>query len=242
MNGLTRLKHIIIGVVASLAALLIVPTIATAAMLFSDPVNELPDPVITNSQTPHNASYVAANVFDNDVSGASNDAGNGYATTSAGGGTSNDAFIEFDFGVVTALDGFVFYQRGNNNDTVFNFDLIFSNNSDLSSPVGTLNFATNGSGDFLLLGDNPTNGMPQRQEFQFPASINARYVRWDVNSAQSVFEGASEMEFWAFAAVVPESDALAMFAIGACIAIRLGIGRRRRRVAVLRWRSHGAGS
>ncbi|MBC8412608.1 MAG: PEP-CTERM sorting domain-containing protein [Nitrospira sp.] len=184
-----------------------------SATLFSIASNELADPTISASQTAHSAAYSVDKVFDNNVSGASNGSGNVYATGSPTAAAA-DAFINFDFGIATKIDGFVFYQRGNNTDTVFSFDLIFDDNADFSSPLTTLRFATGGTRDFTLQGDNTIFSRPDRQEFEFVSSLNARYVKWDVNSSQTIFDGAAEMEFWGAPAPIPEPSTLLLLGAG----------------------------
>lgn len=189
--------------------------------IFDDPTNELSDPTIAASHQAFNGGYSVDKVFDDNVSGSSNGFGNVYATGRQN--NSQDAFIEFDFGSATTIGGFVFYQRGNNNDTVFGFDLIFDDSSDFSSPIQSLVFATSGVSDFLLQGDNAVNRRPDRQEFEFASGITAQYVRWSVNRpSQTRFEGAAEMEFWA--TPVPEPSTTALLALGL-----LGVGFARKR-------------
>lgn len=188
---------------------------ASAASIFSVPGNELPDPAITASQTPFSAAYVASNVFDG-IFGS----GNGeYATTNA---VSGDAFIDFDFGASTLIGGFVFYQRLGGADGVTGFQLVFDDTSDFSSPIATQTFATSGVRDYTLLNDSAG----ARQQFEFPAGVQARYVRWDVISAVgNGYDGAAEMEFWTGTAV-PEPAMLWVVAGGLLgLAIRRARGR-----------------
>jgi hypothetical protein len=194
---------------------------ANAGLLFTDPLNELADPSIINSQTAHSSAYAVGNVFDNNVSGNGNGAGNVYATGSNTRTVAN-AFIDFDFGIDTNLEGFVFYQRGNNDDTVFSFNLFFSNSVNFSTIIETLSFGNNNLFDFSLKGNNSANHRPDRQEFEFVLPIAARYVKWDVTSSRSIYDGAAEMEFWGSASQVPEPSTLAIFALG-----MIGIASRR---------------
>lgn len=176
--------------------------VATAS-IFSDPMNQLSDPAITASQTPHSGSYVATNVFDGIFGSGTGE----YATTNA---VSGDAFIDFDFGTTTSISGFVFYQRVGGADGVTSFQLLFDDASDFASPHATRTFATSGVRDHTLLND--TAGA--RQQFEFTSGVQARYVRWDVVSAVgNGYDGAAEMEFWT-GTTVPEPSLLGIAAGG----------------------------
>lgn len=105
------------------------------AAIFSTPSNQLTDPAITASQTPFSPSYVAANVFDGIFGTGSGE----YSTTNA---VSGDAFIDFDFGSPQVVGGFVFYQRLGGADGVTNFQLIFDDTNDFSSPLATKTLST----------------------------------------------------------------------------------------------------
>ena len=109
----------------SAAVMLSLCGVAQAGTIFNTPSNQLADPAITASQTPHSAAYVASNVFD----GIFGTGGGEYATTNA---ISGDAFIDFDFGVPQSIGGFVFYQRLGGADGVTSFQLIFDDSSDAS--------------------------------------------------------------------------------------------------------------
>jgi hypothetical protein len=197
-----------------------------AATIFDNPANQLPDPTITGSATPFSGAYTAANVFDGIFASGSGE----YATTNALYG---DAYIDFDFGTPTAVGGFVFYQRLGGADGVTNFQLVFSNSSDFSSPISTLTFATSDPRDFTLLNDDGRT----RQEFQFASGVEAQFVRWDVvTSIGNGYDGAAEMEFWGGVAVVPEPSATLL---AGCGLIAIGGGWLRGR---LRRRQSAAGS
>lgn len=173
-----------------------------AATIFDNPLNELTDPTITASQTAFSGSFSVDKVFDNDLSSS-------YATTGAAG----DAFINFDFGSATAIGGFAFAQRGGSG-WVTDFDLVFSNNSDFSAPVTTLNFATSGSPDYTLIYTNVST----IQQIEFTSAVTARYVRWDSNASNNNYDGAAEMQFWA---PVPEPGSAALMGLGGlCLLMR----------------------
>jgi len=203
---------IVLTIAAVAMATLVVTTASTAsAGIFDDPGLELTDPSITASQTAHATSHSVDRVFDDNL-------GSQYATGSPTNAIA-DAFIDFDFGTATSIGGFVFHQRNVTADQVTDFDLIFSNNSDFSLPVATLNFATSG-GDFTLV----TGTSTARQEFEFASSVATRYVRWEVNASGNIYDGAAEMEFWA---PIPEPSALVLAALG--LLGLIGFGRRRKR-------------
>lgn len=185
----------------SVVAALAISGAAPAGTIFETPSNQLADPAITASQTPHSPAYVASNVFDGIFGTGSGE----YATTNA---VSGDAFIDFDFGVPQSIGGFVFYQRLGGADGVTSFQLIFDDSSNFASPLATKTFATSGVRDFTLLND--VGG--SRQEFEFSSGVNARYVRWDVVSAMgNGYDGAAEMEFWTGVAVPePATSAMAL--------------------------------
>jgi hypothetical protein len=201
----------------SFAVVLTVCGMLQAAGIFDTPANELADPAITASQTPFSAGYVASNVFDGIFGNGSGE----YATSNAVAG---DAFIDFDFGTPKAVGGLVFYQRTGGADGVTSFQLIFDDSSDFSSPLATKTFATSGVRDFTLLNDQGN-----RQEFEFPVGISARYVRWDVVSAMgNGYDGAAEMGFWTGVAV-PEPTTCAMGLAGLTCGGYLMFRRRRAR-------------
>ena len=179
----------------SLASLAICATSATshAASIFDDLSNELTDPSITTSAPRYNGTFDVSNVFDDNLS-------NTYGT----GGVAADAFIDFDFSAATIVGGFVFAQRGS--ELVTDFDLIFSNNADFTAPVATLNFATTGTPDFTLA----TGTTEALQQFEFASAVNARYVKWEANASNNIFDGAAEMQFW----TVPEPSTTALLGLG----------------------------
>lgn len=112
---------------------------------------------------------------------------------SDGGGT--NTFVDFDFGAETPIAGFDLIQRWAPADWVTSFDLIFSNNSDFSSPIDTKSFNIS---DVLLSGNF--------------APVSARYVRYDVTGVPggANANGISEITFYA----VPEPSSFAMLAVG----------------------------
>jgi len=163
----------------------------------------LPNPTITASQTPHSGSYVAANVFNQDPTQTSLPGGSGlvYATGSPTSANA-DAFINFDFGSPRYITEYHFWDRANDNDTVFGFNLILDDNSDFSSPIRTFTFSEPiGGSDFALLPDDGANA--SRETFPFSSAANspvsgitAQYARWEVTSSQGIYDGATEMRFY----------------------------------------------
>ncbi len=178
----------------ALASLAICAT-SHAATIFDNLSNELTDPSITTSAPRFNGTFDVSNVFDDNLS-------NTYGT----GGVAADAFIDFDFSAATIVGGFVFAQRGTTG-YVTDFDLIFSNNADFTAPVATLNFATTGTPDFTLAGTGATNAL---QQFEFASAVNARYVKWEANASNNIYDGAAEMQFW----TVPEPSTTALLGLG----------------------------
>jgi hypothetical protein len=190
-------------VVDSFVRMLGIAVLITAT-IFDASANLLSDPTIIASATPANDNYTTANVFDGIFGTGSGE----YATSS---GINGDAFIEFDFGSPTIVGGFVFYQRLGGADGITSFQLLFDDAADFSSPLSTLTFATSGNRDFDLLDD--TAGA--RQEFAFSGGIEARYVKWDVISAQgNGYDGAGEMKFLGSAAAVPEPSTYLLLVCG----------------------------
>lgn len=123
----------------------------------------LVNPVITNSATAYNGSYLASNILD----GLQNTE---YASQSQG----NNTFIDFDFGSAVTMDRFVQINRPG--DVVTGASLILSNNADFSSPVASIpltNPAGGNAGSIVSLG----------------GSYTARYAKWDVTS----FSGSNNL-------------------------------------------------
>lgn len=206
--------------------------VATIALCVCNPKTDaailLPNPEITASQTPHSLDYVADNVFNQDHTQISlpGGAGNDYSSSGSAGLV---AFLDFDFGSPTYITEFHYWERPQNADSVFGFNLILDDNADFSSPIRVFTFAEPiGSADFALLPDDG-NGVSTREEFRFSDAatggvpgITARYVRWEVTSSQNGFDGATEMRF--FTAPEPASLGLGMFG---ALAVGILLWRRR---------------
>lgn len=127
-----------------------------------------------------------------------------YASQSLGLNT----YVDFDLGSSRPVSGFDFYDRPAAADRVTGFDMIFSQN------------AIFGDGDDVLQ-SFANSGMAMSAEF---ASVNARYVRYDVtaNSGGGVNNGISEMVFYE---TVPE-PAASVTALAALAGLTLRRGRR----------------
>jgi len=137
----------------------------------------LPNPTITGSATPFNASYVPANVFDSNLPE--------YASQMLGINT----YIDFDFGSPTRINGFALANRFSQDvERIVTYDLIFSQDSVF------------GNGDDVVRSfNNPATARNERSgPLQFFPGTTARYVRWDVTDitgSTSPNHGATEMRF-----------------------------------------------
>lgn len=139
---------------------------------------------VLGSATPFSANYAASNAIDGIVGRTS---GAGLTPEYASQGLGLATFLDFDLGAIRPVAGFDYFDRPAAADRVSGFDMIFSTNT------------TFGDGDDIKLPFANT-GMALSAEF---ASINARYVRYDVTatSGGSVNNGLSEIVFYA---AVPE--------------------------------------
>jgi hypothetical protein len=155
---------------ALLGAALVWPGSITLA---AKPAQEvyLPDPIITAAATPYNASFVAANVFDNNSQ-------TDYASQSLGANT----FIDFDFGTPTTVSHF-YHKNRSAADTIGASQLIFSNDP---------TFAT-GTFAVPITHTDQVNAVTYALQF---GPQTARYVRWDVTAAgPGNNQGANEIAF-----------------------------------------------
>lgn len=147
-----------------------------------------------------NGNYAVANAANNNA--GRDGSGNEYAIN--GGATGpNNMFVDFDFGAVTMVSGFDFFDRMASVDRTTGFDLIFSNASDFSSTVATQSYS-------------PGSDWGYSQTF---SPVAARYARLDATSALGN-PGMAEMIFYA----VPETSS----ALLAGLAGMLTLMRRRR--------------
>lgn len=119
---------------------------------------------VIGSATPFSSQFAAANAA-NGIAGIGNVAGVEYA--SAGLGT--NAYVDFDFGTPSEITGFDLFDRLFASDRVTSFNLIFSNNADMSSPVVTKSY---------------TKGSTWTKSDDF-AAVNARFVRFDVTGGSN---------------------------------------------------------
>jgi F5/8 type C domain len=131
---------------------------------------------VIGSATPFSSQYAAANAA-NGIAGIGNVAGVEYASLGLGAG----AYVDFDLGSARAITGFDMFDRLFDAERATSFDLIFSNNADMSSPVATRSYSKASS---WTASDN------------FAAPITARYVRYDI-TAGSGNTGLSDIQFYA---------------------------------------------
>lgn len=139
---------------------------------------------IYGSATPFNPDYAASNAIDGILGRTS---GGGLTPEYASQGLGLDTYLDFDLGAIQPVAGFDFFDRPAGADRVTGFDMIFSGNNIF------------GDGDDVTL-PFTNAGMATSAEF---ASINARYVRYDVTatSGGGVNNGLNEIVFYA---AVPE--------------------------------------
>lgn len=136
---------------------------------------------VSNSATQFNTDYAAAYAINNDVG-----SGPGHEYASAGLGL--NTFVEFDFGSQRTITAFDFFDRLSPADRTADFDLIFSNSANFSSPT-TLSFSPSSAWGFSQT---------------FAMSVTARYVRYDVTAKTAISgvtqnQGISEIIFYAAA-------------------------------------------
>jgi hypothetical protein len=149
-----------------------------------------------------NANYALANAANNNA--GRDGSGNEYAINGGLTGPTN-MFVDFDFGAITPVTGFDFFDRMAALDRNTGFDLIYSNDPSFSSVVATQSYAP-----------GPDWGFSQTF-----APVNARYVRFD-STASNSNPGMSEMIFYA----VPEPSSALLTGIAGLF---LTTARRRRR-------------
>lgn len=163
MNRTTWIRLLLVGVLGVFGT-----TLAVAAK----PAIELPQatPIITASATPFNASYVAANVLDQNS-----------LTEYASQGQGVNTFIDFDFGSPTPITHFHHLNRSAA-DGITSSELIFSDDP---------TFAT---GTTVV----PIAHASQTAAINYAVGSQvARYVRWDVTgiSGAATNQGAREIAF-----------------------------------------------
>ena len=127
-------------------------------------------PVVINTSTPFNASYVGANAFD----------GN-FGTDYASQGAQSSVFMDFDFGDTKPISGFEFLNRWS--DRITTFDLIFSDVPDFSEELDRQSFTADPSGNWV----NSVTFEP----------VSARYIRLQATGFEgAVNTGAREIQFY----------------------------------------------
>lgn len=154
--------------------------------------DQLPNPSVTASARPFNASYTAANLFDAanaEYASLSQGAVSAPFTTNILDGT----WVQLDFGTSVQFDRFVMRSRANNVDVIGESRLIVSADPvfDASDAIYTFNpTGANGAGPVQNLGGTATG----------------RYVRWEVTTrtGSGLNLGANQMWFL----VVPAGHSL----------------------------------
>ena len=166
-------------------AIMLLPCAAGAAVV------PLPDPIITDSY-PNWYNAYAYNIFDNDTS---------TEYVSDEGGTA--AYINFDFTVPTEFAAYEYINRDEDWSATTRSRLTFSNNSDFSDPVRTVEF-------------NTAPVALSQAVLTFNPIVTARYVKWQpVTQNNGTWAGATEMTFFGPAsppdqAINPEPARIAM--------------------------------
>ncbi len=157
--------------------------------------------------TPPNPFYQLSNAID--AAGAAT-----YYCTESGG---TSTFIVFDFGAPIAFSSIGYTGTPCSGD-VTGFNYLFSNQSNLSSPVGSASYSSLSS-----IGTASVS-----------TPFTARYVEWQVSSYStgSGNNGASDFQFYGTpeAAVVPEPATMGLLATGLMALSGVGVARRRRRL------------
>lgn len=149
---------------------------------------------------PFNSDYAVANAANNNA--GRDGTGNEYAIN--GGATGpNNMFVDFDFGAVTLVSGFDFFDRMAAADRTTGFDLIFSNDPSFATTIATQSYS-------------PGAAWGYSQTF---APVSARYARLDATTAVGN-PGMAEMIFYA----VPEASSALLAGLAG-----MGIMMRRRR-------------
>lgn len=160
---------------------------------------------VANSAPAFDPTYAAANSLDSLIGRS---LGGGQKPEYASAGLGNNAFLDFDLGSVRPVGGFDFFDRPAEADRVTAFDMIFSQDNVF------------GNGDDVVR-SYANSGFAVGDEF---ASVQARFVRFDVTASNGLNTGASEFYFYQ---TVPEPTS--------SLAALLGAGgillRRRRRMA-----------
>jgi hypothetical protein len=161
---------------------------------------ELPDPVIVAS-APAFPTYDASFILDD-----------GFAFDYASQGRGTNTFVDFDFGAATLITEVLYTDRttsggangtgslggGGGSDNVQAYALIFDDAADFATPLFSQSVSSPGfsNTDPVVL----VNG---------GAGITARFVRFDVTTANGPNVGGSEIQFF----TVPEPTGAALVAI-----------------------------
>lgn len=137
----------------------------------------LPPPSVINSSPPFSGGFPTTAAVDGNF-------GSDYASLGAQG----NMFIDFDFGAAKQITGFEFLNRWS--DRVTTFNLIFADTADFSSPLATLPFTADASGNFVNSGTF--------------AAVTARYVRLQATGFSGANNtGVREIQFFTVAGQPP---------------------------------------
>lgn len=161
----------------------------------------------TDNLVPESPSYQLSNAID--AAGAATV----YCTESG----NTNTFIVFDFGAPINFSS-IGYTGTTCSGDVTGFNYLFSNQSNLSSPVGSASYSSSSS-----IGTASVSTL-----------FTARFVKWQVSSYStgSGNNGAADFQFYGTleAAVVPEPATMGLLATGLMALSGVGVARRRRRL------------
>ena len=127
-----------------------------------------------------------------------------------------NTFIAFDFGAAIAFSS-IGYTGTNCSGDVTGFNLLFSNQTNFSSPTGSAAYS---------------NGGVSIGTASVLTPFTARYVKWQVSAYTigAANNGASDFQFFGTpaVAVTPEPATMTLFATGLLVLSGVGAARRRR--------------
>lgn len=176
------------------------------AIFLNTPTGTYSDAFVVSGVTAYNAAtahispgYAANNATDGYV-------GHAFESDYASNDLGLNTFIDFNLGAVTKIIGFDMIDRWFDNDQMRGFDLIYSNNSDFSSPIATQSYSKG------------ANTIAYGSDFNY---IEAQYVRLDVTNMTGTTgnaKGLTEMIFYGTA--IPEPGAALLGGLGVLSLLR----------------------